>query len=194
MLKKFAGASVLMLLSPGALAAADGGYLDVYYVPSAKIEVTIPGFGSGDDDGDGFGFKGLGRFGTIGLTGELQSTSYDDSGIDNDQLRLGVGMVGPTTSGVFLEYVDIELDGSDADGFGVQGRLAGEHFYGQAGYISIEDDFETTAGIELLIGFAIGDPQGAGAFVDMRRSMLEGDESDVEYEFTDIRAGVRVRF
>ena len=31
-----------------------------------------------------------------------------------------------------------------------------------------------------------------GAFVDMRRSMLEGDESEVEYEFTDIRAGLRV--
>jgi hypothetical protein len=194
MLRKFAGVSVFMLFSPGAFAAADGGYVDVFYVPSAKIEVTVPGFGSGDDDGDGFGFKGLATFETLGITGEFQSVSYDDSGIDNEQLRLGAGLVGPTTSGVFLEYVDIELDGASADGFGLQGRLAGEHFHMQAGYVSIKDDYETMAGVEFLVGFAIGDPQGYGAFVDLRRSMLEGEDSEVEYEFTDIRAGLRVRF
>lgn len=193
MYTRIAASAVLLLSSNAALAA--GPFLDLYYVPSAEIEVTFPGFGSGNDDGDGFGFKGMVPADTIAVTAEYQTVSYDDSGLDNDQLRLGIGLIGPTTSGVFIEYIDSSLDDASADGFGLHGRLAGPMFYGQVGYVALEDDFETISGIEFVIGAAFGGERGGvGGFVDLRKSMLEGEDSDVEYEFTDLRVGIRFRF
>ena len=190
---RFIAAAVLALLSQPALAQT-GGHVDIYYIPSADLDLEVPGFGSGSDDGDGFGFKGLVPADTIAITGEYQSTSYDESGIDFDQLRVGVGLIGPSTSGLFVEYIDADLDGAAADGFGLHGRLAGEQFYAQIGYIELKDDFETSSGPEFLVGLAIAGNESMGGFIDLRKSMLKGDESDVEYEFTDIRIGLRIKF
>lgn len=192
---------VLTALCMPTLASADPkGHLDLYFVPSAKLDITVPGLGSGDDDGDGFGVRGLGRIGeAVALTGEYQSTSYDDSDIDIDQLRLGLGLVGSTGSGVFIEYVDIELDGDSADGFGIHGRLASDPaeaigLYAQVGYLSIEDDFEKNTGPEFSVGAVVRLNPNAGAFVDFRRTQVEGEDSEIEFELTDIRAGVRFVF
>jgi hypothetical protein len=186
-------ATTLLLASQSAF-AEPRGHVDVYYIPSADLDITIPGFGSGSDDGDGFGFKGLIPANNLAVTAEYQSESYDESGIDFDQLRIGVGMIGPTTSGVFVEYIDADLADAPADGFGIHGRLAGEQFYAQVGYVSLDDDSETIAGPEFLVGVAIAGNESVGGFIDLRKSMLEGADSNVEYEFTDVRIGLRIKF
>lgn len=192
---RLAAAAVLLVLCQGAQAEPPSGFVDVYFIPDAKIEVTVPGFGSGDDSGDGFGFRGMVPAGGIAVTAEYQSAGYDDSGIDFDQLRLGIGFVNETTSGLLVEYVDADLDGEPADGFAVHGRAAGPNLYGQIGYVMIENDFEETSGLEFVVGITLGDRRGPlGGFIDYRRTMLEGDESNIEYEFSDVRIGVRLKF
>ena len=141
MRKQLAIAAILLTVSHGARAADTGAFVDVFFIPSAELEVTVPGSGNARDDGDGFGFRGMVPAGGIAVTGEYQTTRYDDSGIEFDQLRLGIGLVNETTSGLLLEYVDTELDGAAADGFAVHGRFAAENFYGQLGYVRLEDDF-----------------------------------------------------
>jgi hypothetical protein len=195
MRKQLAAAAALLTLSQAVHARDAEGFVDFYFIPDAKIEVTIPGFGSGDDSGDGFGFRGMVPAGGIAVTGEYQSTGYDDSGIDFDQLRLGIGLVNETTSGLLVEYVDADLDGSNADGFAGHLRAAGRNLYAQVGYVMLEDDFEETSGVEFLVGVTLGGDRGPlSGFIDYRRTMLEGDESNVEYEFSDIRIGARLKF
>jgi len=196
MRKQWVTLAALLMLPVAAQAVDGGGHLDIYFVPSAKLDVTVPGSGSGSDDGTGFGIKGLGRGAgsQIAFTGEFQSTDYDDSDISLDQLRLGVGLAGATTSGIYLEYINLDIDSSKATGFGLHGRLAGENLYGQFGFVSVEDDFETNSGVEFVVGAAFGSSGNVGGFVDLRKTMLEGEDSNIELEFTDIRAGVRFKF
>lgn len=194
--------AVLVMLPSVAQAqgASPTGFVDVYYVPSAKLDVTVPNVGSGDDDGDGFGVRGMGRVSDeVAFTGEYQSNGYDDSGLDVDQLRLGVGLIGKTTSGVFIEYVDFDFDGERADGFGLQARLAGQSsaavgLHGQLGYVSIEDNTENLSGLEFSIGVTFRLNERAALLADFRRTELEGEDSKVELEFTDVRLGVRLGF
>ena len=193
-MRKLAMAAIMLTASHGARAADTGAFVDFFFIPSAEIEVTIPGAGSGDDDGDGFGFRGMVPAGGIAVTGEYQSTSYDDSGIDADQLRLGIGLVNETTSGLLLEYVDADIDGEAADGFAVHGRIAAENFYGQLGYVMLEEDFEALAVVEFVFGVTLGGRGPLSGFIDYRRSSLEGDESNIKTEFTDLRMGARLRF
>lgn len=195
--KRLAAAAAILMTS-GAAQAQGPGFVDLYVVPSAKLEVAIPGFGSGDDDGDGFGIRGLiPASESLAITGEYQSTSYDDSGIDMDQLRFGIGLTGPTTSGVYLEYISSTIDDADADGFGVHGRLSTPAsqpvgVYGQIGYVALEDDFETNSGIEFSVGLAFQVNDAMGIFVDLRKTSLEGEDSEIEIDFTDFRAGLRI--
>lgn len=189
-----------LLLFSGAAGAANG-YLDLYFVPSAKLDLTIPGVGSGSDDGSGFGARLLAPLSgtSAAISGEYQSVGYDDSGIDFDQFRVGLGIIGESRSGVFVEFVSADLDGSKADGLAVQARLeggggGGASFYGQLGYAKLDDDAENLSGLEFTIGIALPINDQTGAFLDYRRSQLEGHDSGVEFEFTDLRAGIRINF
>lgn len=202
MYRKMTVCAVLAMLPSVALAQgpSPAGFVDVYYVPSAKLDVTVPNFGSGDDDGDGFGVRGMGLVsGEVAFTGEYQSTGYDDSGLDVDQLRFGVGLIGKTTSGVFIEYVDFDFDGERADGFGLQARLAGQSsaavgLHGQLGYVSIEDSSENLSGLEFSIGATFRLNERTHLLADFRKTQLEGEDSKIEFEFTDVRLGVRLGF
>ena len=40
----------------------------------------------------------------------------------------------------------------------------------------------------------VGDRGPLSGFIDYRRSSLEGDESNIKTEFTDLRIGARLRF
>lgn len=190
---------LLLLLGPLAAHAESRGNLDLYFIPSAKLDVEIPGFGSADDDGDGFGVRGSGALSDNAvLTGEYQSASYDDSDLDIDQLRLGVGLTAADSgSGLFVEYVDVDFDGDEADGFGIHGRLASKasdvvSVYGQVGYLSVKDDFEKNTGLEFSVGATFWINDTAGVFGDFRQSNLEGEDSEIELELTDLRVGIRI--
>jgi hypothetical protein len=174
------------------------GAVDLYYIPSAGIEVTDPLGPDGDDDGDGFGVKGLFKVAeSVALSGEYQSSTYDDSDADIDQLRLGVGFVGTGLSGIFAEYDKIDFDGEDIDGFSIRARLAGDlnpqfGLYGDIGYALLESDDEDIDGLEFTIGGVLRLNPQAGIFVDYRLSNLEGQDSGVEVELDDLRVGVRL--
>lgn len=184
-----------------AQATADvGGFVDLYVIPSANVEFSQTGFGSADDDGDGFGLRGMGPVAeSVFLSAEYQATTYDDSNIDIDQLRFGVGLGAIAGGSVQLEYIDIELDGSGADGFGLHGRLAsppgeGLSLFGQIGYIELEDDTETISGFEGSVGLALQINEGLGGFLDYRVTALEGDNTNIDFDFRDWRLGLRLGF
>ncbi len=178
-----------------------GGTVDVYFTPSANLEVTAPGFGRIlDDDGDGFGARIRAPISDVlKVSGEYQSTSYDDTDIDLDQLRAGLE-IALGHSGVVIEYVAAELDNDEIDGFGIHWRFStalSETFdlFGQIGYLALEDDDsgEDLSGGELSIGAALRFAPQASGFVDYRLTALE-DDADTEIDFSDFRIGVRFGF
>lgn len=196
------------LLVAGALAcaattaqASDFDYLDIYFVPSSELD-----FGGGaDDDGDGFGIKGKAHVAdTITLHGEYQATTLDDSDLDIDQLRFGIGGHAPDNgNGVRLfgelEYVDVEFDipsfsSESQSGFGLHGGLmftgaSALSGFAKIGYLSLDD----VDGIEFNIGLIAEFSEQVAGFVDYRSASLEDDAGD-EADLTDIRLGLRFLF
>jgi opacity protein-like surface antigen len=190
------------LAVPALAQANEQGHVDAYYIPSSNLDID----GVGDDDGDGFGVKGMVPLGSnFFLNGEYQSVTLDDSDWDVDQLRLGGGWQTPLATGTFAvygEYANIDLDGSEADGLGVHGRLVfpiapSVNIYGQVGYLWLEDDDNYDIdGLEFLIGASVDFTPNIGAFLDFRQSNLSADTGfgDQDFTFQDVRVGVRVLF
>jgi len=190
------------LAVPAIAQANEQGHVDAYYIPSSNLDID----GAGDDDGDGFGVKGMVPLGSnFFLNGEYQSVTLDDSDWDIDQLRLGGGWQTPLATGTFAvygEYANIDLDGSEADGLGVHGRLVfpiapSVNIYGQLGYLWLEDDDNYDIdGLEFLIGASVDFTPNIGAFLDFRQSNLTADTNlgDQDFTFQDVRVGVRVLF
>lgn len=184
--------------------SADGmpNSLDLYYV-SAGVEVDDPFLGSGDDDGDGFGIKGnFAVADSFFLAGEYQAVGYDDSDLDLDQFRGGIGVnsdpAAPAVWYGLAEFLNFELDdGTDSEsesGFGIHigGRFAINEIFslnGRIGYVDVDD----ADGLEWLIGGDIAFTEQLGAFADYRVTSLE-DDTDLESDFDDLRVGVRWRF
>lgn len=188
-----------LFFSVGASAEGQGGYLDLFYIPKANVEITDPGSGSFDDDGDGFGFRGLAPLSDgLAITGEYQTVGYDEFDFDYDQLRFGIGLADESRSGVYIEYIKTDRGGAEADGFAIHARMEsvseGASFYGQLGYAMLNDDTEDLNGLEFLAGLTAPLGTKMRGFVDYRQSTVKGDDSDVEFEFGDIRAGIRIAF
>lgn len=193
-------AAGLLALAP-ALAWGNAGYLDLYYVPSAEFETA-----TGSDDGDGFGAKMLAPVGDgVLLSGEYQTSDYDDSGIESKQFRVGLAFMGGDVLrfGVLGEYVDAELElpglGKLAtDGYGLHGRLElapseNLSLYGQGGVVKLkDDDGDRLDGPEYLVGLALALDPATGLFVEHRSTTLEDNDGD-EIEFTDLRIGLRLQ-
>lgn len=187
-----------MLFAPTLAFAQDGALratVDAYFNKS-NYEIKVAGQ-SADENGDGYGVKGIVHL-TDGVmaTGEYQDVSYDLPGgsVDRTDYRLGAGYGGPSGAGVFAEFLSTEL----GDGFGVHGRVAGTmldaiELYGQAGYVQVEDD-ERFAGFEFSLGGAYVFSDLLGAFLDYRLSALEGNQSQAETRFRDVRVGIRMAF
>ncbi len=194
--------ALLLCLGPAAAYAA--GSVDVYYVDTKlKAEVSGGGLsGSGSVDGDGYGVRAeLPVTQNIALVGEYQKTSYDDTDGDLKQLRFGAGWFNETGSGLIVQYVKFDLDGSKADGPGVYGRLAGEltksvRAYGQLGYHFLDDDGEDLKGLEYGVGLLLGTPGGLGGFIDYRITNLDEDVNGIEgkTDFKDLRLGITIGF
>ncbi len=194
---KTLGVGLFAMAPITAMAGGVGNNVDVYYV-SSGLEVSVPGLGSGDDDGDGFGAKGRFAFSdNLFVSGEYQSVSYDDSDIDYDQLRAGVGINSAVGSqAVFYglaEYVNADLDDESESGYGVHG---GVHFAvtdtfslnGRIGYIDLGD----ADGMEYLVGAAFKLTDAFGIVADYRVTNLEEDNADLDID--DLRVGVRFTF
>jgi hypothetical protein len=175
-------AAAVLLGGAGPALAGPEGYLDLFYVPSAEIEIVVPGFGSGEDDGDGFGVRG-----------QAPATDYLYF-LGEYQVRMGLGFAGDGGGGAIVEYVSLE-EGVEADGIGVHLRAGGAHFYTQIGYLMLSDDFEDITGPEFAVGLVFtGGGSDTGVFIDVRHAALEGEDSGVEVDLTDFRAGVRIGF
>ncbi|HEX4871155.1 MAG TPA: hypothetical protein VFV27_02475 [Nevskiaceae bacterium] len=195
MFKKAFGVVIAGLFSASASAAS---YLDGYFVPSAKIEVDIPGFGSGEADGDGFGVKGAFGFSDqLSFTAEYQGVEFDDGAGDLDQIRLGLGFgAGIHGTGLYGvgEFVQFDDGSDDENGFGIHGGYGGTlaegvRLHGQVGYLDVGD----VDGVEFLVGGAFNLNPSLGLFADYRASTLEGD-GGAEVDFKDFRVGARFNF
>jgi hypothetical protein len=221
-MKRLCAGLLTLLLSPAVLAdgpAGPRGFLDLYYVPDASWEISAsdPCCGSikDDVDGDGFGARFLAPAGqAMALSGEYQKGTYEDGSdsVDVDRLRLGLGVIGASASGVFVEYDKLEIsDDSDSfemDGYAIRGRLNAEvapriSIHGDLGYAMLtDDDDDDWKGPEFAIGAAFGITDAFGVMVDYRITRLEttfanptfGTETEFEFEFTDLRVGGRLAF
>lgn len=215
-MKRICAGLLCLLLSPAGLArgpATEGGFVDLYYIPTADFgaDFTDPNDPtnnfSGEIDGDGFGLRALARAGGEGLalSGEYQIVTYDtedptDPEADVDRLRLGLGVVGPSTSGAFAQYHKIEIEGgSEFDGWGAHGRLAGRlspqmTAYAEAGYLFLKEDDVDFEGPEAGAGLVFQASGSVGVFADYRLTRIEAEEFGykLELEFTDVRVGVRI--
>lgn len=193
-----------LVLGPSLAFAATPGYLDGYYIADSKLKLHVPGAGSGDDSGDGFGVRVAAPIGDAAfVAAEYQTANLDDSDIDIDQIRAGLGfMMGeaPLRFGGVAEYIHLKLDGGGdsitPDGYGLHGRvefapLPAATLYGQAGYVHVSDH-GTADGFEWQIGGAYNFTPMFGAFVDYRSTDLDSD--DVDYKLNDVRLGLRWNF
>jgi len=184
-------------------APASNGWLDVYYNDS-DIEITVPGFGSGDDSGDGFGIRGGAKFADSAfLYGEYQKNEFD-AGFEVQYLRGGLGYIFSNSDSVEFygkaEVANVELDdgaGGSADetGFGVHGGIAFKpapaiRIFGEVGYLDIGDAGD---GLEYTIGGAFSFTDNLGIIADYRVSNLE-DDTGTEVELSDLQLGVRFTF
>ena len=173
------------------------GTVDAFYLPNANVEVRqrSPQIGL-DEKGDGFGAKAFLHLNDWLMgTAEYQTVSYDDlADADRDDLRVGAGVGTASGSGLFGEYVSMEM----GDGFGAHVRGAGMMgerlaLYAQLGYVQVEDE-ERFGGFEFTVGGTYGILDMLGAFVDYRLTNLEGSVSQQELKFRDLRVGVRYTF
>lgn len=188
--------------------AAYAGSVDVYYIPSGKLEVSAFG-GSGDTDGNGFGIKTSIPVSKNGffINGEYQSVSLDEIDTDVNQFRTGGGWMMPGERfrvGGHAEYAQIELKsgGGNAkvNGYGIHGRveflpIPALNLHAQIGYLGLEDDQsdDKVSGPEFAFGGAYQFTPVFGAFVDYRMSQLSAD-SNVDTDFSDVRLGGRFSF
>jgi hypothetical protein len=198
-------AYMLLAAPAAAMASGNGGYLDLFYVPSADLELSDSSDTISSDGGAGFGIRAR----TAGsdsffFQGEYQKDEYDGfEGVDLDtettNLRLGLGLAGGD-SGIYglLEYVkfgiDIEGVGDEDDnGFGAHVGVRGDgptYFFGQIGMVDV-GDFGN--GLEFLVGGAMKVGDAASVVVDYRVTNLEDDDG-AEAKISDLRVGLRVGF
>jgi hypothetical protein len=206
-MRQFGKALACMLLvgPAAAMASGNGGYLDLFYVPNADLELSDSGDTISSDGGAGFGIRArTATSDSFFFQGEYQKNEYDGfEGVDLDteasNLRLGLGLAGGD-SGVYglLEYVKVGLDvegfGEEDDtGFGAHVGIRGSgptYLFGQIGMLDA-GDFGN--GLEFLIGGAMKVGDAASVVVDYRVTNLEDDDG-AEAEFSDLRAGLRIGF
>ncbi len=188
-------AGLLAAAPMAGMAAGVGNQVDLYYI-SGGIDA------GGDDDGDGFGLKGQFAFAdNLFFNGEYQSVGYDDSDVDLDQLRLGVGYNTSLNAQTVLyglaEFARIKIDGGGSEsesGFGLHAGLQynmTEAFglNARIGYVDIGDFGD---GVEFLVGASFEFSKPFGAFIDYRVTQLDGDFGDVDLD--DFRVGIRFTF
>ncbi len=198
------------LTAPGAALAAPAAYLDLFYVPQAKLKAEAPAANDQTAvlraDDDGFGIKGaMTLTPRLFLSGEYTSNQYDvtnaavSTRIDVDGWRAGMGLIlfdaGPTTY-VLAEYIDTDAEarvpgfeavGGDESGYGLHLGMRGENgklaVTVQVGYVDLGD----SDGLEWLVESDYRITNRFGLFAGYRSTHLDG--GNTESDFRDIRVG-----
>jgi hypothetical protein len=195
-----------VLIGPTAAMAESSVFVDAYFLPKGTFNASANGPGGaseGEIEDSGYGGRGLATIGEfLAVTGEFQSTAYDDVGEDLEQTRFGVGLVMPSTTGVFIEYNKHELGTLSLDGFALHARVAGNsdslQLYADLGWAMLTEDESDLDfdGLEFTIGGAHAVTEMFGVFLDYRTSALEASEggSNLEYRIDQFRLGVRAQF
>lgn len=195
-----------VLVGPTAAMAESSVFVDGYVLAKGTLNESENGPGGATEDeieDSGYGGRGLATFEEFfAVTAEYQTTSYDDVGEDLEQTRFGVGLVLPSTTGIFVEYNKHELGTLSLDGFAVHARLAGNsasmQLYADLGWAMLTEDQTDLDydGLEFTIGGAHAVTQTFGVFLDYRTSALEASEggSNREYRIDQFRLGVRAQF
>ena len=210
------GGLVCALLLAPASAMAQGGFLDLFYVPKAEIDLTDSSGSVTFGDGTGFGVRGRAMLeGGLFLQGEYQANEYDtveDSSGSADfrseatMLRGGFGITaGESPLYGLLEFIKQEIELTDACPFvqpcsfddtgygahvGLQSRSEASQLYGQIGIVDV-GDFGN--GIEFLVGLALNFSPTSAVFAEYRNTTQE-DDTNTEFQFSDFRAGLRLGF
>jgi len=181
--------------------AQDGAsaILDGYYTARSELKVD-----SDKDHGDGFGIKGQGNvLKNLRLTAEYQTANLNDTDFDVDQIRAGALAMttGELRYGAGAEYVHVKVDtpfgNVKASGYSIYARGEADigsraTVYGQAGYLSLEDDADAD-GFEYLVGATVKVTSLIGLFAEYRSALLK-DNDDVDLDLADFRLGARLTF
>ena len=180
-----------------AATAKSVGNLDIYYT-DAEVEVT-----GGDDDGDGFGVRGAGKISDQAFVfGEYQKNEYDDSNLELQQIRAGLGYLFSTSDTLdlygkasFLNF-DAEAGGSSEDdnGWGVHGGVSfvvtpAIRLFAEIGYLDVGD----SDGPEYNFGGNFMFTEQVGLTANYRISDFDVDGGG-ELKLNDLQVGVRFNF
>jgi hypothetical protein len=180
----------LCALAP--MAASAGNEIDLHYTPMATL---------GDDEvaakDDGFGARLNVDTDVLLLRFEYSKADYSIIDESVDQIRIGAGVKAGDFASVHGEYLQWDILGTDADGFGAHiqfGRPSDEGAggYFRLGYLTLDADGTTVDGFEYTIGaaFPISTVRG---FVEFRSSQLE-DEDGFKLFLEDLHVGLSFPF
>lgn len=188
-----------LALFPAAVMAAPSGYVDVYFVPSAKIETEAAGVSS-DDSGDGIAIKTLMAFDQgFFINGEYQKNEYDETALEFEQFRAGLGLYAPgedLSPFGLVEYIrtDSSATGTSQSesGYGAHVGIRGEsNSMGvtlQVGYVDLGDEDGPESLLEMDYQFT----ERVGAIIGYRVSKRERAASEVL--LSDLRVGLSLYF
>lgn len=174
----------MLALFPVMATAAPSGYLDLYFVPSAKIEVESGG-ATAEDSGDGIAFKTLMAFDQgFFFNGEYQKNKYDDTALEFEQFRAGLGLYAPgqdLSPFGLLEYIRTDtsvVGGTQGEsGYGAHVGIRGESgnmgVTLQAGYVDLGDqrgpegllemDYQFTPRVGAVVGYRVSQRRATGS-------------------------------
>lgn len=206
----------IALMACGNAYAQDGEHelfarntIDIYY---SNLTFAVGGI---DDDisGNGYGARLRAGAGRPFLSAEYQHSKPDGdvlgtkvkAEVDNWRVGAGYRFVDEPQYSIWgrAEYINFDgkisapslalaaMDGEDGYGIHLGGATGALNFffYGEIGYIKTDE----TDGYEFTVG-ATWQADPLGLFVEYRRTEVETDQLKIEEEFSDIRAGLRIRF
>lgn len=180
-----------------------GSYVDAFYVPTTALTQKVPGALGSTERGDGMGGRGMYRvFKWLAVTGEYGWRRLEDIDDELTETSAGVGVTAQNGSGdiggIFVEYDKLDADIVELDGYSVHARLMRQptewfSFYGDIGYLMLEDDAEDHHGTEFTIGLGFG-TSTVKLFADWHFIDLEGKDSGMRTQLGDARVGARLSF
>ena len=180
-----------------------GNYVDAFYVPTTAYTQKVPGALGTTERGDGMGGRGMYRvFKWLAVTGEYEWRRLEDIDEEITETSVGLGATLHNNSGdiggIFVEYDKFDSDLAELDGFSAHARLMRQpnewfNFYGDIGYLMLQDDAEDHHGTEFTIGMGFGSGT-VKLFADWHFIDLEGKDSGTRTQVGDARVGARLSF